>query len=354
MSVFNNNRAAWGNAALVGAAWLAVTLAVAAVFNPKTVAAGWLVGFAFWSQVLLGALLLALIHRLTSGRWGDIIAPAVLPALTAIPWLLLLAIPLFIAIPALYPWFNGAAGIKTDVLSRYLNTPFFVVRSLIALGGWSALAILLPRATGVRGQLLAALGLVFHAIVISGIAIDWYLSLEAPFTSSSFGASVAVTQLTAAMAWAVALAPETDGDENTGDLGALLLAFILGITYIDFMAILVIWYGDLPREEIWFVERGEMPWPLIATIAFILVSVIPVFALMMSRLRASRTALRALGTIVLIGLALYDAYLIAPPFGAASLLWAALALIAIGLALVGWTASGARIFLIRERPSHAN
>jgi hypothetical protein len=337
---------------LVGAAVAAAGLVIVAIFDPKAAAAGWLVGFAFWSQVLIGSLLLVMIHRLTGGRWGEIIAPALAPATAAIPLLLVLAIPLFIAIPALYPWFDRAPQIKPDVLSRYLNMPFFIVRSLVALGGWTMLALMLPRTMGTRGQLLAAFGLLFHCLAVSSIGVDWYLSLEAPFTSSSFGASVAVIQLIAAMAWALLIAPQPEGDENTGDLGALLLAFVLGITYMDFMVVLVIWYGDLPREEVWFVERGFLPWSMLAVGAFILVSIIPIFLLMRSRVRASRTALRGLGIGVLIGVALYDAYLIAPPFGASALVPTLLALAAIGLALTGWMLGGAQALLRRTSQAH--
>src|SRR5581483_1922670 len=149
--------------------------------------------------------------------------------------------------------------------------------------------------------------------------------------SSSFGVSIAVIQLIAGMSWVTAIGPEAEEEPYASDLGALLLAFVLGITYIDFMAVLVIWYGDLPHEEIWFVTRG--PWLPLGVAAFLLVSVVPIFALMAARVRASRSALRLLGLTVLIGLALYDAYLIAPSFGVVSLVWASLSVIAIGLAL---------------------
>ncbi len=350
----NGARRMRGPSLIAGAAAAFAALAVAAFFDPKAAAAAWLVGFAFWSQVLVGSLLLIMIHRLTSGRWGEIIAPALLQNAAAVPLLSLLAIPLFVAIPALYPWWNHAGEIKPDVLSRYLNAPFFIVRTVIALAGWSTLAILLPRTAGARGRLLAAVGLAFHCVIVSSVAIDWYLSLEAPFTSSSFGASVAVTQLIAAMACAVLLAPEAEGDENIRDLGALLLAFVLGITYIDFMAVLVIWYGDLPREEVWFVERNALPWPLFAAGAFVLVSIIPTFSLMLARVRRSRAALRLLGAGVLLGLALYDIYLIAPPFGATSLPAALLALSAIGLFLAASMPVVAGARLGRMSTAHVN
>jgi hypothetical protein len=339
------------NAAFVGAAWMVIILIVTAVFSPRTAAAGWLVGFVFWAQILIGSLTLIMIHRLTGGRWGELIAPVVEPTTAAIPLLIVLAVPLFFTIPLLYPWPAHPPAIKPDVLSYYLNTSSFIARSLLALAGWSALAWLLPRLSGRHGLLLAALGLVFHALVISSISIDWYLSLEAPFNSSSFGASVAVTALIGALALAAVCIPASEDDPALGDLGGLLLATILGITYIDFMAVLVIWYGDLPPEEIWFVERGHLPWSAFAVASFLLVSLFPVLALLMSRVRNERRPLRAVGICVLIGLVCYDVYLIGPPFGAATLLTAIVAVIGIGLGLLGLFLSAATGLVYRREPA---
>jgi hypothetical protein len=340
-------------ALFAGAAVAAGVLIVAAVLAPRVTAAGWLAGLAFWSQILIGSLTLIMIHRLTGGRWGEIIAPAAEPAAATVPLLIILVIPLFVAVPVLYPWPHRPDSIRPDVLSYYLNAPSFIVRSAVALIGWSALAFLLPRTLGRPGQLLAGLGLVFHALAVSSISIDWYLSLEAPFTSSSFGASVAVSALIAALAWAAVLAPAPEGDPAIGDVGGLLLATILGITYIDFMAVLVIWYGDLPREEIWFVERGDAPWVVLAIAAFVLLSLIPILALLLSRVRNARTPLRAVGVCALLGLAVYDAYLIAPPSGAVAMAMALLAIVGIGLALAGLFVGGASSLVSRREAAHA-
>jgi hypothetical protein len=343
-------RKAIGGAAFVAAVWVAVLLVLAAVFDAKAVAAGWLIGFVFWAQVLVGSLTLLMIHRLTGGRWGELVAPVIAPAAAAMPLLILLAVPLFIAIPALYPWSYHPDAIKPDVLSYYLNTPAFIVRTVLALVGWTALAILLPRNAGPRGRLLAALGLVFHAIVISSVSIDWYLSLEAPFTSSSFGASVAISSLVAALAWTAVLVPAPD-HPTVGDLGALLFATVLGITYIDFMAVLVIWYGDLPREEVWFIAREGLPWTALAVAAFILVSLLPILALLLSRVRNARRPLRAVGVCILTGLACYDAYLIAPPSGALALLSGLIAIVGIGLGYCGILLSGVTELVTSREPA---
>ena len=347
-------RYAVAGAMLIAAAWIGVLLIVVAVFDATDAATGWLIGFAFWAQILLGALTLTMIHRLTGGRWGEIAAPAIAPTAAATPLLIVLVLPLFVSIPVLYPWPHHPAAIKPDVLSYYLNTPSFIVRSLLALIGWAAFAILLPRHDGRRGQFLAALGLVFQAVAFSFVSVDWLLSREAPFTSSSFGASVAIASLVAALAWTAVVIPASADDPAIGEIGSLLLATVLGISYIDFMAGLVIWYGDLPREEIWFVARAGLPWSGLAIAAFVLVSVLPIFALLLSRVRNARTPLRVVGACVLVGLACYDAYLIAPPAGAMALVVGLVAIIGIGLAVIGVVMSGVTALITSREAANAS
>jgi len=307
----------------------AVGLVIVAIFDLKIAAAGWLVGFVFWSQIPIGSLPLLMIHRLTGGRWGEALYPALAPAARVMPLLLLLIVPVLIATPLLDPWSRSAGDVKPDVISYYLNPTLFVGRSLIAIAGWSLLAFLLPRTAGRPGQLVAAIGLVFHCVLISVVSVDWVLALEPPFISSSFGASMAITQLIAALAWATLRAPLAGAESVIGDIGGLLLAFVLGITYVDFMAFLVMWYSDLPGRLFWFVERKF--WSLLVAAAFFFGSAAPILALMLARVRNGIRELRAVAISVLVGLAFYYMYLIVPPFGARALAAAVLAIIAIGL-----------------------
>jgi hypothetical protein len=307
-----------------------VALVVWAIFAPREAAAGWLIGFLFWSQIPVGALVLSMIHTLTGGRWGFVLRPVLAPATAAVPWLFIAAVPVFIAVPALYPWVQDAGAVQPDVAAHYLNTPFFIGRTLIALAVWSALSLLMRRAESRGGLLTAGVGLLLYGVTISSVAIDWFLSLEPPFVSSSFGASVGIMQLVTAMAWAALLCPEAENDPTVGDIGGMLLAFVLGITYVDFMAYLVIWYGDLPHESFWFVSREPMPWSALAGAWFVFGSVIPILVLLLARVRTSRSALRLVGLSVLVGSLLDTVWLVAPAFGAAALVPTLLAVVAIG------------------------
>ena len=59
---------------------------------------------------------------------------------------------------------------------------------------------------------------------------------------------------------------------------------VLAITYFDYMALLIIWYSDLPHKEFWFVEREAAPWWMLALVAFILGSAVPIVALLLAQL----------------------------------------------------------------------
>jgi hypothetical protein len=331
----------WRRATLTSAAPLAVGIAgllgmgIFLWLAPRAAAGGWLIAFLFWSGIPLGGLLALLIHALTGGRWGVRFARELVTAAAAIPLMALLVLPILGALPAYYPWVFGHGRVHPDVAAWYLNAPFFVGRTAIAFAGWTALAFMLPRLSGAAATITAGVGLLFYGLMICTLGYDWVLSLEPDFVSTSFGATLAFVQLTSALAW-TAITARDDGDPAFADIGGLLLAALLGLTYINYMAVLVIWYGDVPERVLWFVERTQGPWPLIAWLAFVFGAVAPVFSLLLGRWRKNPRALRAIGTVALIGIALYEAYLVAPAFNVLALGAAAVALIAVGALFVAF------------------
>ncbi len=305
-----------------------VAVAATAFVSPRDAAAGWLIAFIAVSAVPLGSLVLLMIHRLTGGRWGDALQPTLQHAVVTVPWLGLLFVPVIVSLPVLYPWMSAPATIAPDVARFYLNAPLFIGRSIGAFVGWGVLAVMLSRGTRF-GLLPAGLGLLFHAVMMSLVSIDWILSVEAPFISTSFGATVVAVQMLSALAFAALAAPENVDEGAWRDLGALILAFSLGVTYLNFMSVLVIWYGDLPDRVAWFILRIGKPWLSCAVAAFLFASLVPALLLLLARVRQSRVGLRWVAASILAGVTLFDVWLIAPAFGRLTLATAPLATIAI-------------------------
>jgi hypothetical protein len=276
------------------------------------------------------------------------------PAALTIPLLGLLFIPVLVGIPALYSWYSGASGqVPSSVAAYYLNWPLYVVRAAIAFAGWSVLAIVLPRLTGGIATFLSGLGLVFTAVMMTVLPVDWILSAEPVFISTSFGASIVIMQIFAALAYAALVAPASLEATARRDLGMLMLTAVLGLVYIDFIALLVLWYGDLPDKIGWLLTRSHYPWAAIMMAAFTLGAVLPMVILLSPRARASAAALRLAGISIFIGLGLYSVWLLAPDYG----LWTfgTAALSALALACGFAAIIGARlptILFVRARTAH--
>jgi hypothetical protein len=302
----------------------------------RAAAGGWLMAAVFWSGVAIGSLFAIMIHTLTGGRWGFSFAPALVPGAMAAPLVLVLFAPILVSLKFFYPWAHDAAAAPADVAQLYLNAPFFIARTLAALAFWSFIAVLLTRLSGAAVVLTAAIGLAIHGLLIGLIGLDWILSLEPVFISTSFGVTLAFTQLAAALAFAAIVSPQGRGSVAVGDIGGLLLATLLGLVYLNFIAVLVIWYGNLPHKVLWLVHRDHWPWTLIAGLAFFLGAIVPIFSLFLQRIRTTGFSLRIVGAITLVGIALYYAWLIAPPFGVLALGAGLLATVGVGALFVAF------------------
>jgi hypothetical protein len=68
-------------------------------------------------------------------------------------------------------------------------------------------------------------------------------------------AVLVVSLLGAYEPWATAVTPD-----RRNDLGNLLLAFVLFWAYVQFMQFLIIWSGNLPEENVWYLRRSEGAW----------------------------------------------------------------------------------------------
>jgi hypothetical protein len=278
----------------------------------KALLRGWLVAFAIWSMVPIGSMTLLQIHRLTGGEWGRVAAPVLRPAAAMFPLVALAFVPVLVEMPDIYPWAADPSTIPSDVAQWYLSEPTFALRAIIALAGWSVLGVVF--AVGLGSSLLAGLGLAFYGLTVSLVAVDWYLSLEPHYVSSAFAAMIAIQQLLAAVAVTVLIGTPLIEGKVAGDLGALLIATLLGVVYLELMTFVVAWYGDLPAKAAWFVTRSGFGWIAVLSTAIAFGAVLPFGMLLVKAIRCSRLGLRIAGGLILSGSTLHFLWLLVPAF----------------------------------------
>jgi hypothetical protein len=102
-------------------------------------------------------------------------------------------------------------------------------------------------------------------------------------------------------------------DEHLHDLGRLLFAFATFWMYIWFSQYMLIWYGNIPEEALYFTRRMQGAWTPLVHAVIVLNWVIPFLALMPRAAKRSPTVLARVAALVLAGRALDIYVMIAPP-----------------------------------------
>ncbi len=120
--------------------------------------------------------------------------------------------------------------------------------------------------------------------------------------------------------------------------------------YFELMAFIVNWYGNLPEQAQWYLDRAG-PWAYAVAAAALLGAAIPIVALLWSSVRASGIALRRIGVLVLAGVMLHTIWLFAPIATPLALVSAAISILAMAAALIALEPIGGG-FLSGRRPSY--
>jgi hypothetical protein len=294
----------------------------------------YLYSYVFWTGISLGSLGLLMVHHLTGGRWGALIRRPLETALTPLPLMALLFIPIVFGLHELYPWVRPEEIAHNALLQEklwYLNVPFFLLRAVGYFVLWLGLAYRLGKWSDWRdgsqraGEAMrwSAGGLIVLVLSASFAAIDWIMTLTPEWYSTLFGLRVGLSQTLGAMGFVTLSALllsrrdsalDSTSPEHWQDLGNLLLMFVLAWVYLIFMQFITVWIADIPEEITWYLPRTRTSWDIFGWVLVLLYFVAP-FVLLLSR-RAKRNRF-ALGFIALIILCAYWAdmlWLVMPSF----------------------------------------
>lgn len=276
----------------------------------------YLVSYAFFLSISLGALFFVLLQHCTRAGWS-VVVRRIAEALAGNVWLMaVLLIPILLGMDHLYHWTDTAAAAHDPLLAGkvgFLNANFFIARLVIYFVIWGVMASFLHRtsvaqdssgdpALTLRMERLSAPGMVLFALSLNFAAFDLLMSLDAHWFSTIFGVYYFAASVVAffAVMPKILYALQMRGVlknavtvEHYHDIGKLMFAFIVFWAYIAFSQYMLIWYGNLPEETGWFLKRQTGGW---ATVSLVLIFghfVVP-FLLLVSRMIKRRPLFLAL------------------------------------------------------------
>ena len=275
---------------IVGAIGLFLT-ALGINANQEVAMHSYLTSFMFWMTIAFGALFFTLVHHLVNAKWSVLFRRIAEQLISVFPIMAILFLPILYTVLsnndiALYEWAMTEEKMETLDLTKqhllhakhvYLNGPFFAIRFFLYFLVWSVLAYLLRRKSFQQdekhtnelfGSLknLSGPGMVLFALTVTFASFDWLMTLNPYWFSTIFGVYIFAGSVVALMTFLTVLVTilknnDVLKDEVTAehyhDFGKLTFAFCVFWTFIAFSQFLLIWYGNLAEETIFYKVRWD-------------------------------------------------------------------------------------------------
>jgi hypothetical protein len=290
----------------------------------KQLLVSYLVGYSYWLGTALGGLVFLMLQYVTGGAWGLFLRRILEASASMILPLAVLFIPILIGLPFAYEYGQWTPlhphDPKLQGKAIWLSAPAVTIKAVFFFACWIGMAYLFRRWSkqqdeGANGSLLercetlGAPGIVVYALTITFASIDWVMALEPEWYSTIFPAMFSVGQLLNGYAFALMVflllsdRPPFAGSIHAShmrDFGSLLLAFVMFWAYMSFSQFLLIWVGNLPEENPWYLLRSRGGWQYIAILIALFHFAVPFLLLLLRDIKEHRQRLLAVASGLLI------------------------------------------------------
>jgi hypothetical protein len=264
--------------------------------------------FSIWlAQVFLGSLLILGFQRIVAAKWLRNIELSLRFYLKSLGILFLLFLFLFALRGHFYPW-TDPNNIRGTFAKNYFKPSFFLLRLLFDFFIFAVLVHCLKKQT--RG--IGAIILIVILLVGSQFAGDWIMSLNPHWKSTGFGLIFLVSSIVMAYSLAVVQITKKAPETERMDIGSVHFSIIATWTYLAVMQLIVIWSGNLPDESTWYISRLQTSWKYLVLFIAIFQVIIPLFLLLVRKLKASVVATRGFGFASLISQSIFTFLMIEP------------------------------------------
>jgi len=283
---------------------------------------------------LAGMLFLAF-HYITTAGWSVCLKRIAEAMASTLPAGAALVGVMLFGIGTLYDWSHADVVASHPVLqgkSGWLSPPFFIGRAIVILAIWMlfyrALVRLSRRQDSTGGiaanrssTALSACFLAVFAVTFSVASFDWLMSLQAEWYSTVFagyhfaGAFVSGLAMIAIIAIVLRRRGDLEGvvtGHHLHDLGKMTLGFSTFWIYLWFCQYMLIWYGNLPEEVTYYVDRHAGAWAVLSTASLLANWAIPFLVLLPRPAKHDESRLLRICALLLVGHWL-DLYLMVQP-----------------------------------------
>jgi hypothetical protein len=318
--------------------------------HPEKAWQAYLINFLLWSAIAQGAVLFSTVMHMTKARWSGPLAALSESFAAFFPLSFVLFLILFLGRSHIFPWLHEDLHGK----EVWLNIPFLFTRDCIGLLALYAIGFaylynalqLRSNTNQVQGKfqqmiyngwlrnnrslvrikkkmtIWAGLYILAFTLVLSLIGYDLVMSMDPHWISTLFGGYTFVKAFYVGLGALIILAAITQIRKGKAsglepshfhDIGKLFFAFCLLWADFFYVQLTVIWYGNIPEETHYVIERTLMvPWNTLAWTIFGVCFIIPFVILINKKVKSKPVFMVALCSVIIIGFWLEHLLLLAP------------------------------------------
>jgi len=353
-------------------------LVLAAVGGAMTVAAmfsdvgrsrlgySYLLGFVFLWSIVVGSLFFVALQHLTRSIWSVVIR-RVAEMFASSMWLVAVAfIPILFLIwfGQSIPLFSWAGrGELSSAKAIYLNPSFFAFRAAVFFAVWIAFSRFfvngslhqdrgeMPESAAAKLRRASSAFMPAFALTVTFAAFDWLMSVDPSWCSTIFGVYVfsgmVVTSLSAITLAVITLRRQGHlgkaivTEDHLYNLGGLIFAFVCFWAYMAFSQYMLIWYGNIPEETVYYTRRLAGGWWGVSVLLVMIRFVVPFFLLLSRPAKMNPRLLVIVAVLMLFGQFVDLYWMIVPEFSAQSpaLSWTELGPTLLLMGVLGWSVS---------------
>ena len=277
----------------LGAAAVGLVVSLIGFFiDRQQFAYSWLFGCTYFFTLACGGLFWTLIHHATDSEWSVLVRRQYENLGSLVPYFFFVFLPLIaFCAPYLWHWWSATpadhAYEEYQEKAGFLNHGFFWFRFVgyfVFLGGvitllrkWS----IQQDADGAsvhshRMRRLGVAGLIIFGVSLTFAAVDWLMGLGANslWYSTMWGVYVFAGTAGSSMSLLVIIITVLRSQgylkavnlEHYHMMGKWMLAFTIFWAYIGFDQYMLIWYANIPEENIYFRIRNTESWHFFSTL----------------------------------------------------------------------------------------
>jgi len=300
-----------------------VSFALGFAFDAKRTWANYLLNNYYFLSIAIGAAFFGAIQYITQSGWSAAFKRIPEAMAAYIPFAAVFFLIMFFGMHSIFEWTHEDV-VQHDHLiqhkSPYLNIPFFFARVIVFFAAWIFMSKLLRKlslkedeAGGMgyfeKSEMYSKIFIFILAITFSLFAVDMLMSLDPHWFSTIFAAKsfIAAFLHGSSVITLIVIILNRMGKidflnrSHLHDFTRYIFMSSIVWGYFNFAEFMLIWYGNIPEETVWFVERWEGAYKVLFFANIVLNWFIPFMVLMPRKTSRSKMFIFPVIVILILG-----------------------------------------------------